>query len=133
MYLFDTDTISNVLKRKPSARLLDRLRNILPGEQFISTVTISEIVYGAMRSARPEVHLRSLETVLLPSVQIVAFDVAAAYEAGRIRADLERAGESLSFTDIQIAAIAIAHDMLLVTGNLRHFERIKILRVENWM
>ena len=133
MYLFDTDTISNVLKRKPSEALMGRLEGVAPAEQYISAITIAEIVYGARRSAHSERHLHSLQTVLLSSVQVIAFDAAAAYEAGRIRAELEQAGTPLSFTDIQIAAIAIAHDMLLVTGNLRHFQRIKGLRVENWM
>ena len=133
MYLFDTDTVSNVLKRKPSKSLLTRLESVPPTEQFISTITIAEIVYGAKRSEHSERHMENLKTILLPSVQVVAFDETAAYEAGRIRAELERIGQPLSFTDIQIAAIAIARDMLLVTGNLRHFRRIKGLRVENWM
>lgn len=133
MYLFDTDTVSNVLKPRPSEALLARLGRTPALEQFISTITIAEIVYGAMRSDHAEQHLQSLKSVLLPSLQIVAFDTAAAYEAGRIRAELERGGQPLSFTDIQIAAIAIAHDMLLVTGNIRHFQRINRLRVENWL
>ncbi len=133
MYLFDTDTVSNLFKRVPSPALQARLRDSAPAEQFISTLTIAEIVYGAMRSEHPERHLQRLKTVLLPSVQVVPFDAPAAYEAGRIRAALERKGKRLSFTDIQIAAIAIVRDMLLVTGNLRHFERIEGLRVENWM
>lgn len=133
MYLFDTDTISNVLKREPSEALMARLEGVPSVDQYISTITIAEMVYGARRSAHSERHLHSLQTILLPSVQVVAFDEAAAYEAGRIRAELDQAGTPLSFTDIQIAAIAIAHEMLLVTGNIRHFHRIKGLRVENWM
>lgn len=133
MYLFDTDTVSNVLKRKPSTALVVRLESTSPAEQFISTITIAEMVYGAMRSDHPEQHLKRLNTVLLPAVQIIVFDAASAYEAGRIRAELEQVGKPLSFTDIQIAAIAIANNMLLVTGNVRHFQRIKGLSVENWM
>jgi len=133
MYLFDTDTVSNVLKRKPSESLMTRLETVPATEQFISTITIAEIVYGAMLSEHSERHMESLKTVLLPSLQVVVFDETAAYEAGRIRVELERAGQPLSVTDIQIAAIAIARNMLLVTGNLRHFRRIKGLRVENWI
>lgn len=133
MYLFDTDTISNILKRSPSETLLNRLKSIPVGEQFISTITVAEIVYGAMKSEHPKRHLYNLDNILLPAVNVINFDSSAAFQAGCIRAELEKKGEPLSFTDIQIAAIAIAHNMLLVTGNLRHFLRIKDLRVENWI
>lgn len=133
MYLFDTDTISNVLKRRPSEALLQRLESVPADEQFISAITVAEIVYGAMKSEHPKRHLNNLDNILLPAVNVINFDSAAAFQAGCIRAELEKSGQPLSFTDIQIAAIAISHNMLLVTGNLRHFKRIKDLRVENWM
>ena len=133
MYLFDTDTISNILKRSSSKSLLNRLKSIPSAEQFISSITVAEIVYGAMKSEHPKRHLDNLDNILLPAVNVINFDSSAAFQAGCIRAELEKNGQSLSFTDIQIAAIAIAHNMLLVTGNLRHFKRIKSLCVENWI
>ena len=133
MYLFDTDTICNLLKRRPSEKLLNRLQSIPAGEQYISSITVAEIVYGAMKSEHPKRHLHNLDNILLPAVNVINFDSAAAFQAGCIRAELEKSGQPLSFTDIQIAAIAVAHDMLMVTGNLRHFQRIKGLRVENWI
>jgi tRNA(fMet)-specific endonuclease VapC len=100
--------------------LIDRLSETLPSEQFTSTITISEIVYGAYKSSKRDYHLNNLKTILLPTVNILTFDSKAAYIAGEIRASLESKGEPLQFADIQIAAIAIAiaNDLTLVTGNI---------------
>jgi tRNA(fMet)-specific endonuclease VapC len=133
MYLFDTDIITNVLKKQPSQCLLERLALIPKHQQHISTVTVSEIVYGAMKSSRPAYHLNNLEQILLPSVNVVSFDTKAACICGRLRAELEKKGQPLDLADLEIASIAIAEDLILVTGNIRHFGRIEGLRLENWL
>ena len=133
MFLFDTDIITNVLKKKPSNRLLKHLADVPNNEQFISTITISEIVYGAAKSNRPDFHLRNLETVLLPSVNVVGFDSKAAYICGQLRADLEQKGTPLDLADLEIAAICIAGNFILITGNTKHFGRIDNLRYANWL
>ena len=133
MFLFDTDIITNILKKNPSERLLKQLAPIPVLEQYISTITVSEIVYGAVKSNRPEYHLENLEKVLLPSVNVVGFDSKAAYVCGRLRAELEKKGTPLDLADLEIAAIAIAGEFTLVTGNTKHFSRIIELRVENWL
>ena len=133
MYLFDTDTITNVFKKRPSPNLIKKLKNIDPKEQFISTITISEIVYGAYRSHRPEFHIQNLESILLPAVNIVGFDSKSAYICGQMRASLEKTGALIPWADLQIASIAIANALTMVTGNLRHFNRIPELNVENWL
>ncbi len=74
MFLFDTDTITNIVKPRPSQNLLAKLEQVSKNQQYISTITISEIVYGAEKSQRPEYHLNNLETILLPAVNIVGFD-----------------------------------------------------------
>lgn len=133
MYLFDTDTISNIFKKRPSLKLAQRLELLDPSEQYVSSITIAEIVYGARKGPHTEEHLRNLNNFLLPSVNVVDFDLRSAYIAGGIRADLEKKGKPLSFTDIQIAAIAITNQLILVTGNTRHFSRISDLKIENWL
>lgn len=133
MYLFDTDIISNIFKKHPSPGLLARLAEIPRNEQHISTITVSEIVYGACKSSRPDFHLANLQNILLPSVTILGFDSGAAYACGRIRAELERAGTPFAFADLEIAAIALASGLVLVTGNSRHFDRVPGLLVENWL
>jgi tRNA(fMet)-specific endonuclease VapC len=133
MFLFDTDTITNIVKPRPSPRLLERLAKVDASQQFISTISVAEIVYGAFRSSRPEHHLHNLEHVLLPGVNIADFDARAAYAAGRIRADLEKKGQPLAFVDIQIAAIAIVNELTLITGNTAHFERVPGLQMADWL
>jgi tRNA(fMet)-specific endonuclease VapC len=133
MYLFDTDIITNVLKKQPSQCLLERFALIPKHQQHISTITVSEIVYGAMKSSRPAYHLNNLEQILLPSVNVVSFDTKAACVCGRFRAELEKKGQPLDLADLEIASIAIAKDLILVTGNIRHFGRIEGLRLENWL
>ncbi|MEZ5450819.1 MAG: type II toxin-antitoxin system VapC family toxin [Thiolinea sp.] len=133
MYLFDTDTLTNIVKPRPSPKLLARLQTLPQSEQYVSTVTIAEIVYGAMRSHRPDYHLHNLEHVLLPSVNVIGFDAKAAYACGHIRAELEQKGTPLALADLEIASIAIANDLVLVTHNVKHFERIGRLRYEDWV
>jgi tRNA(fMet)-specific endonuclease VapC len=133
MYLFDTDTITNILKPAPSSRLQGKLTEVPAERQFISTITIYEIVYGAYKSDRTDHHLRNLRELLLPQVAIVDFDSEAAYVCGALRVELERSGAPLPLADLQVASIAIANELVLVTGNVGHFQRIPGLPVENWM
>ena len=133
MFLFDTDTITNIVKPTPSRRLLRQIDQLSVNQQYISTITISEIVYGAEKSQRADYHLNNLEKILLPAVNIVGFDTKAAYVCGRIRAELEKRGTPLDLADLEIASIAIANDFTLITNNVRHFERIPLLRYENWL
>jgi len=133
MFLFDTDTITNIVKPRPSQNLLAKLANLSKDQQYISSISISEIVYGAEKSQRPEYHLNNLENILLPAVNIVGFDTKAAYVCGRIRAELEKRGTPLDLADLEIASIAIANNLTLVTNNVRHFKRVPLLKFENWL
>lgn len=133
MFLFDTDTITNIVKPLPSPNLLKKLAHISINQQYISTITVSEIVYGAEKSQRPEFHLNNLETILLPAVNIVGFDTKAAYVCGRIRAELEKRGTPLDLADLEIASIAIANGLTLITNNVKHFDRVPMLQYENWL
>jgi len=133
MYLFDTDAITNIFKKKPSARFRRKLQAIDPSDQHISTITIAEIVYGAYKSPRPDFHMDNLQKVLLPAVNIVGFDSRAAYICGRLRAQLEQQGRPVASADLQIGAIAMANDLILISGNIKHFRQIPGLAVENWL
>ena len=133
MYIFDTDTLSEVLRRAPSPRLLARLAVVPPEQQFTTAITVGEMVYGAYRSQKREDLLRQLQERVWPNIRILAFDRTAAETYGPLRAQLERAGTSLDEPDMRIAAIALTHDLTVVTGNTRHFGRVEGLRVESWM
>ena len=133
MYLFDTDTLSHLLRRSPAPGLLARLAAVPPEQQFTTAITVGEMVYGAHRSAKRDYLLRQLQERVWPHVRILPFDRAAAEVYGALRARVEQAGTPLSEPEMRIAAIALTHDLTVITGNTRHFQRVKGLRVENWM
>ncbi len=133
MYLFDTDTLSYVVKRVPPPAFLARLASIPAEQQFTSVITVGEMVYGAYRSERRDSLLRSLEDKLWSNIRVLPFNRQAAETYGRLCADLERQGKPLAEPDLRIAAIALRYDLTVVTGNVRHFSRVRELRVENWL
>jgi predicted nucleic acid-binding protein len=133
MFLFDTDTLSQIMKRNPSPSLLARMHGTPPNEQFTSAITLGEIVFGAQRSSRREYLMSQLEELLWPNLNVLPFDQAAAMTYGRIRAELELAGTPLAEADLRIGAIALDRDLTVITGNTRHFSRIPGLKLDNWL
>jgi predicted nucleic acid-binding protein len=128
-YLFDTDAVSEVLRPKPLAAFLEWIRAVPREDQFISAVTVGELYHGAYRSTARERHLANIENRVLPAVTILPYDASVAKVFGELRADLERAGTRLDDADLQIASTALHHGLELVTGNIRHFDRVPGLRV----
>jgi predicted nucleic acid-binding protein len=130
-YLFDTDAISELLRPRPLVRYVRWLSTVPRDEQFTSAITVGELFKAAYRSVSMERHLTNIEEKVLPAVTTLPYDVGTARVFGRVRAELERRGEVLADADMQIAAIALHHDLELVTGNLRHFSRIDGLRLSH--
>lgn len=123
-YLFDTDAISEVLRSRPLGAYVEWLEAVPRESQFTSAVVVGELYKGAYRSEARDRHLRNVEERVLPSVTVLPYDVAVARTFGRIRAHLEEVGRVLPDADLQIASTAVYHGLELVTGNLRHFERV---------
>ena len=128
-YLFDTDALSEPLRRRPLKSYIRWLETVPPTEQFASAVSIGELFKGACRVTEAARHLRNIETLVLSAVTVLPYDVAVARVFGEIDAALDRRGECLADADVQIAATAIYHGLELVTGNVGHFERIPGLRL----
>jgi len=124
-YLFDTDALSELLRPRPAKAFVTWLSSIPREDQYTSAVVVGELFKGAFRSSEAERHLRNIAERVLPAVTVLPYDVAVAYEFGRLRAGLEERGELLPDADIQIAATSLYHGLSLVTGNLRHFERFE--------
>ena len=133
MYLFDTDCISNLLKKTPSKKFIEKIDNLDKNDQYISTITVGELVYGAFKSNESQLFLEKIKNIILPAVNVLSFDISASFVYGKIRSELKREGIVISDADIQIASIAIANKLILITGNTRHFKNIKYLSVENWL
>ena len=128
-YLFDTDAVSELLRPRPAAAFVTWVRAIPREEQYVSAITVGALYHGAYRSQARERHLTNIEEGVLPAATILPYDVAVAKVFGRIRAELESAGTRLGDADLQIAATAVYHGLELVTGNVRHFERISGLEL----
>jgi tRNA(fMet)-specific endonuclease VapC len=134
MYLLDTDILSNLLRRTPSTVLIAKLALVPSEQQFTSSITLGELIYGAYRlGSRRSTLLERLENTLLPNLPVLPFDSAAARRYGEVRAALERRGTPIGDADLRIAAIALVRSLTVVTGNRRHFQRVPGLPVENWL
>ena len=133
MFVFDTDTLSNLLRRSRSPSLQTRMRLVPRDQQFTTAISVGELVYGALRNPRRLGLIGDYEALLWPNFEVLPFDRPSAEAYGRIRVELERAGTPLAEPDMRIAAIALSHGFTVVTGSLRHFDRVPGLKVENWL
>jgi len=94
-------------------------------------VVKAELLYGAYKSTRVEQNLAKLELVF-SLVESLPFEGKAAMHFGKIRAYLAQKGTPIGPYDLQIAAVARAQDLILVTHNTREFARVPDLKIEDW-
>ncbi len=130
-YMLDTNICIGIIRQKPT-RLLEKVVQFVPGEIGVSTITVSELAYGAQKNNFPAKNLAALEQFLLP-LEIADYDHAAAIAYGKIRANLERAGQPIGAMDMLIGAHALSLNVVLVTNNTREFQRISNLKLEDWI
>ena len=128
-YMLDTNICIYAIKQRPAA-VVAALRAHAGAGIGVSSVTVAELYFGAVKSGSAR-NLQALEHFLEP-LEIADFDRAAAQSYGSIRDTLERAGTPIGPLDTQIAAHAMALDVILVSNNLREFARVTGLRLENW-
>ena len=129
-YMLDTNIVIYVIKRRPIELL--EVFNRHTGQMSISSITLAELLHGAEKSARPEHNLRQVED-FVSRLDVLEYDRKAAAQYGDIRADLERKGTPIGVNDLHIAGHARGEGLTLITNNLREFERIEALRLDNWV
>ena len=129
-YMLDTNICIYAIKHRPP-QVLERLKEHEPSEICISAITYAELVHGVKKSAAVEKNRLAL-TLLLSNIEIIDFDSNAANEYGNIRAALEKAGTPIGPLDMMIAGHARSLSYTVVTNNVREFERVSGLRIENW-
>ena len=129
-YLLDTDTCIYLIKKKPS-RALARLQSKEISAVTISAITLSELEYGAAKSAKPEQNKLALAQFLAP-LDILPYNDRETAHYGPVRARLEIQGTPIGQLDMLIAAHALALGAILVTNNVSEFERVSDLVIENW-
>ena len=128
-YLLDTNICIYIIKKNPLI-VFDKFRSLSIGSIGISTITLAELQFGIMKSSNPEKNQEAIDKFLTPLV-ILDFDFNATIEYGKIRAYLEKKGTPIGPLDTLIAAHAKSQDLTLITNNVREFERIPSLKIEN--
>jgi predicted nucleic acid-binding protein len=129
MYLLDTDIVIYSLKGHPAVK--KNLERNLHAALKISIVTLMELYYGAYKSQKVTSNLGKIKSIE-DAVEIIPIGRESAEVFAMLKADLEKAGTPPDDFDLILAACALANDLVLVTNNVKHFERIAGLRLTNW-
>src|ERR1017187_3547870 len=122
IYLLDTNVWVQFLRNR-NALVVQRIHAHQPSELRVCTVAAAELYFGCLKSAKPALHRAKVDAVLAPYV-CLPFDLAAADELAQIRHHLETQGTPIGPYDMQIAAIARANRLTLVTHNTSEFRRV---------
>ena len=129
-FLLDTNICIYIIKKNPIV-VFDKFRSLSVGSIGISSITLAELQFGIMKSSNPAKNQEALDKFLTP-LEILDFDYNATIDYGNIRAYLEKNGTPIGPLDTLIAAHAKSLDLILITNNVREFERIPNLKIENW-
>ncbi|MFN0145400.1 MAG: PIN domain-containing protein [Dehalococcoidia bacterium] len=129
MRILDTDTDVEVLRGNPRVRAR---QDDVTGRMATTIVSAAELHYGASKSTAPELeHDRVVR--FLESIEVIGLNLSSARVFGDLKASLEQQGQRLADADLLIAAICLANNATLVTGNRRHFDRVPGLVLEDWI
>ena len=129
-FMLDTNICIYLIKQKPE-NVLRHFKAHSVGEIGISSITLSELMYGVEKSQQVQKNRQALEEFTLP-LEIAAFDEAAAETYGSVRAGIEQSGTPIGSMDMLIGTHALSLGVTLVTNNLREFKKIKNLKVVDW-
>jgi len=129
-YMLDTNMCIYIIKKQPE-NVLKKFKSLNLGDVCISSITLSELMYGVEKSQYQEKNKAALEEFVLP-LDILSFDTESAYRYGHIRASLEKKGMLIGSMDLMIAAHALSTHSIMVTNNVKEFSRVPNLIVEDW-
>ena len=131
MYLLDTNICIYLINKK-SEKLLKRIEMEDAYKIGISAITVAELEYGIAKSLYPEKNKTAL-IEFLSSFEIIPFNDIDAEVFGSIRDYLNKRGAPIGPYDLQIASQCLARELILVTNNIKEFERVPNLSIENWL
>lgn len=126
-FLLDTNAVIALLNKQPE--FIAKIKRYSPQDFGLSSIVLFELHYGAEKSQRKAENLAKLAK--LP-FEIVSFNEEDAKTAGKIRAELAQKGTPIGSYDIQIAAQAITRNLTLITHNLKEFQRLPDLMLDDW-
>lgn len=130
-YLLDTNICIYLIKKCPP-EVFERFQQIQLQQLHIPAITVFELYYGIQRNNSHRRNLSALKNFISP-LTVVDFNLESAKKAALIRDALQKKGTPIGPYDILIAAIALSLDMVLLTNNVREFERVEGLKLENWV
>lgn len=131
IYILDTNIISYIIKNKEFS-LIDKFETISKEHRIgVSSITVAELYYGVRKKDSQK--LEALVSEFLLPLERYSFDENAAFEYGKIRVNLESKGNIIGPNDLLIAAHTKSLDAVLVTNNVKEFNRVENLVVENWI
>ena len=130
-YMLDTNICIYIIKRKP-ADVIERFRQTKISQVGISSMTLSELEYGIVKSSKPDQNRFALAQFLAP-MEILPYNDEAAQQYGRLRSFLEKQGTPIGSLDMLIAAHALSIGCILVTNNEKEFNRVPNLNIDNWV
>lgn len=130
MYLLDTNICIYVINNKP-IQVFEKFKQFQLGQLAVSSITASELTFGVEKSGS-EKNKQALNKFLMP-LDIMPYDEQAIWHYARLRQNLQSRGQTIGSLDMLIAAHALALDVTLVTNNIKEFERVEGLRLENWI
>lgn len=130
-YLIDTNICIYIMNNHPD-EVVQKFRIAGVGNIGISSITVSELQYGAQKSNRIKENTKRLGEFLYP-FEIIQYGEQESFFYGKIRNQLEKQGNVIGPLDLLIAAHALSNSLILITNNEKEFNRIKSLKVENWV
>jgi tRNA(fMet)-specific endonuclease VapC len=130
-YLLDTNAWIELLNN-PKGNLATKLASLAPSDVALCSVVLGELAVGAYKSTQPAANL-ALVHQLVRQFACLAFDEASADPYAQTRSHLEKIGQPIGPYNLQIAAIALQHGLIVVTHNLAEFSRVPGLSVEDWL
>jgi len=133
IYMLDTNICICLLNRRVGyEKILARIDGLAYQQLVISSVTLAELKYGIAKSVKKEANRTKLQYFLY-QFECLPFDTDATSCYGDIRTQLESSGTPIGPLDTLIAAHALSLGAAIVTNNVREFERVQGLAVENWI
>lgn len=129
-YMLDTNIVIYVIKSRPVEVL--EVFNAHAGQMCISSITLAELLHGVEKSSMITKNLRKVED-FVSRLEVLPYENTAASHYGDIRTNLEKKGTVIGVNDLHIAAHARSEGLILVSNNVREFERVEGLRLENWI
>jgi len=129
-YMLDTNIVIYVIKHRPVE--IREVFNAHAGQMCISSITLAELLHGVEKNSMITKNLRKVED-FVSRLEVLPYENTAASHYGDIRTNMEKKGTVIGVNDLHIAAHARSEGLILVSNNLREFERVEGLRLENWI